>query len=432
MPPGYRGIECPVRGGRFGAITAAARGWVLVAKKQTKKKVVKRTPVKRKATGTRKKATKKAGSASRKKASTAARRPKTEKQITIRTDALKEFERHIGGGKKSIAKANRLADLDSAANPRMFLSSGSLSLDHALTPPWSKIGGIPMGRVTEIFGPAHHGKTTLLDHIFANCQRVGGVGVLIETDTKRDPHYTRAIGVNLDDLEYIEFDSWSEVHMENAMDAVISSIVFWRERAPTIPMVVGVDAIGVTPTKKEIENSVAKGTTASAAKVLRKSCRKIAGVLSGTNSALVVLNHEYTQISFGGGPSSPKSVYGGSAVELLSTVRIRLHPVKDAWIKDSQGVVLGKRVGFSIKKFKLGAAYSEGEFALLSSVGIDNVWSIFDRLVKRQLIVTNGPWSAINLDGEEIKFQGYLSLRNKCLEHPELFAKLVAAYRSTL
>lgn len=399
--------------------------------KQTKK-VVKRTPVKKKATGTRKKATKKAGSASRKKATTAARRPKTEKQITIRTDALKEYEKHIGG-KKSVAQANRLADLDSAANPRMFLSSGSLSLDHALTPPWSKVGGIPMGRVTEIFGPAHIGKTTLLDHIFASCQRIGGVAVLIETDTKRDPHYTRGIGVDLNTLEYIEFDSWSETHMENAMDAVINSIIFWRERAPTIPMVVGVDAIGVTPTKKEIENSIAKGTTASAAKVLRRSCRKIAGVLSGTNSALVVLNHEYTQISFGGfGGGAPKSVYGGNAVELLSTARIRLHPLKDSWIKDSQGVVLGKRVGFSIKKYKLGAAYSEGEFALLSSVGIDNVWSILDRLAKKQLVVTNGPWSAINLDGEEIKFQGYLSLRNKCLEHPELFPKLVAAYRSTL
>ncbi len=402
------------------------------------RKPVKRSPVKKKVAGKRtraKKKKKKAKSAPRKKkASTAARKPKAEKKITVRIDAQKELRESLKKGSKGIIDSNRMADLDFDQAPRIFLSTGSLELDRALTPTWmtGRSGGIPMGRLTEVLGPAHIGKTTLLDSIFASVQRIGGIGVLVETDTERDPVYTKAIGVDLESLEKIEFNSWDVAHMENAMDAMIDTIAFFRKRAPDIPMVVGIDALGVTPTAKEIENSISQGTTASAAKVLRRSCRKIAGVLSGTNSAMVVLNHEYQQIGFGG-PHKPNAAYGGNAVELLATVRFRLHRVKEAFIKDSAGgVIIGRKVGYDLQKFKMGHAFKAGEFVILHSVGIDNVWTILERLKAHKLVDSNGSWSAINVDGDQINFQGYVSLRNKCLEHPELFPKLEAAYRSTL
>ena len=396
-------------------------------KKTTKKAAVAGDPLRE---PVRRGARKKVGKGARSSARSKARGKVTRSPATASLKELQQkYSKDVHGS--GIAESNRLADMDVAETPRMFVSTGSLSLDRSLTPPWSKDGGIPLGRVTEIVGPAHIGKTTTLDHIFANCQRVGGVSVLIETDTKRDSYYTKKIGVNLEELNVIEFKDWADQNMENVWDQVASAVEFWRREAPDVPVIVGVDALGVTPTQDEVKKTLAQGTTASAARINRKACRKISGLVSNSNVGIVLLNHEYTSISFGG-PVKPKKVYGGEAIELLATVRLKLHPVQNGWLKDRKGVILGRVVGFDLRKFKLGPAHTEGRYAILSSVGIDNVWTVYDRLSACNYIQTAGSWSALNLGGDEVlKFQGFLGLRDKCLENPELFGRLVAAYRGT-
>ena len=155
----------------------------------------------------------------------------------------------------------------------------------------------------------------------------------------------------------------------------------------------------------------------------------MAPIITGTNIAVVILNHEYSRVGLFAG----KNVYGGQAVELLATVRLKFHPVMDGRLKNSEGVVIGNLVGYDLKKFKLGHAYRQGKFAILHGTGIDNTWTVLDRLTKLKMIVpADRSWLAVNLDGEVIKFQGFMGLRNKCLEHPDMFSKLVQVYRGTL
>lgn len=330
-----------------------------------------------------------------------------------------------------IAKINTLMDLDCVAHVRRWVSTGCLELDRALTPPAllsdGKVGGIPCGRVAEVFGPAHIGKSTLLDHIFVSVQNSDGVGILLETDAGRDANYTGRIGVDMDALQYFEFAE-DQTSIENVSDKAIQSIRWWKANSPETPVVVGFDALGVTPTTEEIKKKVSESTTASAAKVLRKMCRKIASVIVGTNISLIVLNHEYKVISFGAGVKSSKT-YGGDALPLLSAVRLKLHPVKDGWVKRSvDGAVLGRKVGYEVVKFKLGDAYKRGEFALLNGRGIDNVWTLWDTLVRGGVITVGGSWGAVNIDDEVTKFQGWMGLRAKCQESPEFFGKLINVY----
>ncbi len=183
----------------------------------------------------------------------------------------------------------------------------------------------------------------------------------------------------------------------------------------------------MTPTQEEIKKDLTEKSTASAAKIVRVLCRKVAPLLPGSNVTLIVLNHEYKAITFGGGVTANKT-YGGQGFELLSTARIKLHPVKDGWLKGPGGVVVGRTTGFDLQKWKLGNAYIGGSYSVLSSYGIDNAVTLWDTLTRAKIIEVKGSWGGVNVDGEVVKFQGWWGLREKCMENPELFSKLVEIY----
>lgn len=363
------------------------------------------------------------------------RTPKKKKGKAKKRERKPTLQQHLakfrGDVSADVATVNTLADLDCVAHVRRWVSTGCLELDRVLTPPAlhesGEIGGIPCGRVIEIFGPAHIGKSTLLDHIFSSVQKTGGAAILLETDAGRDEHYSGRIGVDTKSLQYFQF-AQDQASIEAVTDEAITAIRWWKTHAPDVPVVVGFDALGVTPTKEEIKKSVMENTTASAAKIMRKACRKLAANIAGSNVAFIVLNHEYQVISFGGGPQARKT-YGGDALPLLSAVRIKLHPVKDGWLKEADGTKLGRRVGYSVEKFKLGSAFRDGSFALLSGLGIDNTWTLWETLCKAEIITVGGSWGAVNINGEVTKFQGWNALRRICQERPEFFAQLVDVYR---
>lgn len=359
----------------------------------------------------------------------------TSKSPKIRVDPIKEYRETIQ--KDGIVEVITLADEDCLAHVKLHISTQSLELDRILNGK-----GIPTGRVTELFGPFHIGKSTVLDHIFAEVQRMGGIAALADTEGARDIKYTRAIGVDVSKLLYLEFPRRKkkkdgltvyeeQLHLENVFTKLLETIEFFSIRYPDIPIVLGLDALAGTATKDELANRLTKDEKpADAAKTLRKVCRLLPQYLGNTNIALVICNHEYTRINMGGGVGVKKETYGGDGIRHYASIRLQLHPVKDGWIKKSDGTVLGRIVGVRAVKNRLGNPYVEGQFALLSGAGINNVWNVFMKFKAAKIIVTSGSWSTLNLAGEIIKFQGWYGLFEKCQADPALFGKLVSVYQA--
>lgn len=345
----------------------------------------------------------------------------------IKRDLIKEYQAKLRqtDGKNTIIEVLTLADDDCLANVKLHISTQSLELDRLLNGK-----GIPTGRVTELYGPPHIGKSTIMDHLFAQVQKMGGVGILLDTEGARDSRYTQSIGVDLEKLQYIEF-AREALHIENVIMKIYETVEFWRDNAPDTPVVIGWDALGGTATRDELEKRLEKESrTAQAATVLRKACRQLPPKLGNTKIAVVICNHEYQTIQLGAHGKAGKETYGGAAVKHLASIRIQLHSVKDGWIKKSDGEILGRKIGVNLIKNRLGHPFGSAEIALLSGVGIDNTWAIFERLKAAGIIVISGAWAAINLDGEVIKFQGWTGLAKLCAENDTLFPRLVSVYQS--
>lgn len=342
---------------------------------------------------------------------------KREKPVRIRRDSLKEYRERIS--KDGIVEVLTLEDDDASVNVRRFFSTGSIALDRLLP------GGFPAGRITEILGPNHIGKSTLLDHVFAGSQRAGGEAVLADCETSRNRDYTARLGVDLARLQILQFDT-NKQSMENVLQSIFDTISFWASEYPDTPVVIGWDSLGGTPTNEELSKTLGDATMASAAKVMRKTCRQVLHHLAGTNIAFIVLNHFYKKVQGKGGNES----YGGEAIRLAASVRLELHPTEGQWITRADGAVVGRRVGVRLLKSRFGNSYGTTEIALLNDVGIDNTWTIYEEFKARGLMAVSGSWGAINVDGDEVKFQGWNGFQQKLAEHPELFQKLVAIFQT--
>jgi len=214
------------------------------------------------------------------------------------------------------------------------ISTGSLELDRLLG------GGIATGRVTELYGPEHVGKSTILDGIFAQVQKLGGIGVLADAEQARDATYTASLGVDVDSLRTLEFPR-GELTAEAVCNVLLDATDFFEEDFPDLPVVIGWDALGGTSTFEEINKRVGDRVVASAAKVMRELGRRLPNHLAGTNVALVICNHEYAVISRGGRPGWNET-YGGKGVRHAATHRIQLFPGQS--ITTSDGQYLGRQV----------------------------------------------------------------------------------------
>jgi len=342
----------------------------------------------------------------------------------IKKDLIKEYQEALR--EKGIVEVLTLSDDACLANVRRHISTQSLDLDKLLNGK-----GIPTGRVTELYGPPHIGKSTLLDHIFSETQKIGGVAVLLDTEGARDSKYTSSIGVDLTKLQYIEF-ARNELHIENVLMKIYETVEFWSQKAPDTPVVIGWDALGGTSTRDELEKRLERESKpAQAATVLRKAARQLPPKLGNTNIAVVIANHEYTNINMQGGGGNmalKKETYGGAAVRHLASIRIQLYNA--GYLKSGDGSVIGRRVGVNLIKNRLGSPFGSTEVALIAGVGIDNTWTVYERLKGAGIITLSGSWASINLDGELIKFQWWTGLIQKCREDSTLFPRLVSVYQT--
>jgi len=363
--------------------------------------------------------------------SRATREAKPRKRVAIKSDPLREYQAMMR--KESIARVVALSNDEAMPNIRGRISTQSLALDRALRgaqDPADWPGGVPMGRVTEIFGPPFIGKSTLLDHCFASVQRMGGVAVLIDTEVSRDRHYTERLGVDLAALQPLEFER-GEMFIENVIRAVYCSIDFWASHYPDMPVLIGWDALGGTGTEDEWSKgmqSESKLKPGAAAKAMHSATRQLAPRLGGTRIAFVILNHEYEMINTTPGRfGKRRETYGGSGVRHAGSVRIQLYSGGNQ-IKLSDGRVIGREVVAKLVKNRLGEN-SQVTVPIVGGRGCENVYTLYSDFKSVGICVTNGSWAQINLDGEILSFQGWAGLRAKCAEDPTLFDRLVAVWR---
>lgn len=359
---------------------------------------------------------------------------KTEPKVRVRVDPLKEYAEAMK--QQGIARVSYLADDEAMCNIRGRISTGSLALDRILTNPMEPEGwaGIPLGRVTEMYGPPFIGKSTLSDCIMGQCQKAGGIAILADTEVSRDRHYSNRLGVDLKKLQYLEFERGA-MYLENVMLAIYNSIDFFGQHAPDTPVIIVLDALGGTATREESEHQLAPGQKgaqpALAARVMHSAARLFPDKLRGRKIAVIILNHEYEIVGgFSGGfGGKRKETYGGSGVRHLGTNRIQLYS-SGTHIKASDGTHLGREVVAKFVKNRLGASSVEVRVPILHGVGVENVYTVYEDLKDSKVIVASGGWAAINLDGEVLKFQGWQGLKHKCLEKEDLWPKLVNVWRN--
>lgn len=290
-------------------------------------------------------AARKAKRTPRKKAASTSPKSKQAKKTRIHKDPEKEFAKSLS--EKGMVQVLRMTDDDCLLHVKDYLPTGNPALDRLLHG-----RGIPFGRITEIFGKHHIGKSTLLDHFFKMVQRAKGTGVLADTEEARDISYTQAIGVDVDKLMLLEFDR-HELTMENVLNKVLETINWWRDHYPERKVLIGWDSLGGTQTAEERDKTVERGKSpGSAASIMQLMRRKVTPALSNTNIALVILNHEYEKINMGGF-GKKRETYGGEAVRMAASIRMELHATKGQWLPDANGVIIGRKVGVKLVKSKL-------------------------------------------------------------------------------
>ncbi|MCX8108595.1 MAG: recombinase RecA [Verrucomicrobiae bacterium] len=282
------------------------------------------------------------------------------------------------------------------------IPTGALSLDLALG-----VGGIPRGRIVEIFGPESSGKTTVMLHVIANAQKAGGLAAFIDAEHALDPAYAKRLGVNLDDLLVSQPDSGEEalticetLARSNALDVIV------------------IDSVAALVPKAELEGEMGMPTMGMQARLMSQALRKLAAVLAKAKTACIFTNQirEKVGVIYG----NPETTPGGKALKFYASVRIDIRR-KDS-IKDAAGNTIGNRVKAKIVKNKLAPPFAEAEFDILFNHGINREGSILDVAIESNVVEKRGAW--LQFAGEMIG-QGREVAQRTLAEKPELAAKIV-------
>jgi recombination protein RecA len=325
-----------------------------------------------------------------------------EKQRSERLKALEltlsQIEKQFGKG--AIMRLGQDSKLDIAAIP-----TGSLALDLALG-----IGGIPRGRVVEIFGPESSGKTTLTLSLIVEAQRAGGVAAFIDAEHALDPSYARTIGVNLDDLLVSQPDT-GEQAMEIAETLVRSNAVD----------VVVIDSVAALVPRSEIEGEMGDQFVGLQARLMSQALRKLTAAIAKSKTCCVFINQlrEKIGVMFG----NPETTPGGRALKFYSSVRIDLRRIESIKVGDR---AVGNRVRAKIVKNKVAPPFRQAEFDILFDEGISKAGSLLDVGESVGTIQRQGSWLAA---GETKLGQGREAARHFLRENPKLMQQLEAQTR---
>jgi recombination protein RecA len=307
--------------------------------------------------------------------------------------ALAQIERQFGKG--SIMKMGEQTSLTIET-----ISSGSMALDLALG-----IGGLPRGRVVEIFGPESSGKSTLAMHIVAEAQRNGGICAYIDAEHAMDPTYAAAIGVDVDELLISQPDTG-----EQALEITDMLI-----RSGSID-VVAIDSVAALTPRAEIEGEMGDAHVGLQARLMSQALRKITGNLSKTKTICVFINQlrEKIGVMFG----SPETTPGGRALKFYSSVRLDIRRIES--IKDA-GEMVGSRARVKVVKNKVAPPFKQAEFDIMYGKGISREGSLLDVGVDLGIVKKSGAW--YTYEGEQLG-QGRENSKQFLNENPELMVEI--------
>ncbi len=311
-------------------------------------------------------------------------------------DRKKALETAIAQIEKAYGKGAvmRLGDHSENVNVEA-ISTGSLSLDLALG-----IGGVPKGRIVEIYGPESSGKTTLALHILASAQKNGGEAAFIDVEHALDPTYARALGVDIDNLLISQPDTG-----EQALE-ITEQLV----RSGAIDVII-VDSVAALLPRSELEGEMGDSSVGVIARLMSQALRKLTGAVSKTNTIVVFINQLREKIGVMYG--NPETTPGGRALKYFSSVRIDVRRIETLKVN---GEMVGNRTRAKIVKNKVAPPFKEAEFDIIYGEGISKVGEIIDLAVKLDIIDKAGAWFTV---GEQ-RLQGRDSVKTYLQENPEI------------
>ena len=313
--------------------------------------------------------------------------------------AIEKIEKDHGKG--SIMKLG-----DSASNMNVETTpTGSLSLDVALGQ-----GGIPKGRVVEIYGPESSGKTTVALHMIAEVQKLGGVAGFVDAEHALDPVYAKNIGVDIDNL-YISQPDFGEQALEITETMVRSGAVD----------IIVVDSVAALVPKSEIDGDMGDSHMGQHARLMSQALRKLTGIINKTGCTLIFINQlrEKIGVMFG----NPETTTGGRALKFYASVRLDVRRIETL---KNQGEMIGNRARVKVVKNKIAPPFKEAEFDIMFGKGISKEGDILDLATNCDVVQKSGSWYAY--EGEKIG-QGRETAKKFLEEHPEVMADIDAKVR---
>ncbi len=303
--------------------------------------------------------------------------------------ALAQIDKQFGKG-----SVMRLGSDERA--PIEVIPTGSIALDVALG-----IGGLPKGRIVEVYGPESSGKTTVALHAIANCQKAGGVAVFIDAEHALDPEYAKALGVDIDALLVSQPDTG-----EQALEIADTLI-----RSGSIDIIV-IDSVAALVPRAEIEGEMGDSHMGLQARLMSQALRKLTGVLNNTKTTAIFINQlrEKIGVFFG----SPETTAGGKALKFYASVRLDVRRIET--LKDGQDAV-GNRTRVKVVKNKMAPPFKQAEFDIIYGVGISREGSLLDVGVEQEILKKSGSW--YTYEAEQLG-QGKENSRNFLLDNPEI------------
>ena len=316
--------------------------------------------------------------------------------------ALQQIEKAHGKG-----AVMRLGE-HAAVNGVAMIPTGSLALDVALG-----VGGIPRGRIVEVYGPEGSGKTTVCLHVIAEAQAKGGITAFIDAEHALDPTYARALGVNIDELLVSQPDSG-----EQALE--IADLLV---RSGAIDLVV-IDSVAALVPRAEIEGEMGDSHVGLQARLMSQAMRKLAGSLSRFDTTAIFINQLREKIGIQWG--NPETTSGGRALKFYSTVRLDVRKIDN--LKDGTEVV-GSRVRAKVVKNKVAPPFRQAEFDIIYGKGISKEGSLLDVGVDTELVKKSGAW--FTYEGEQLG-QGRENARQFLAEHKDIAQELERRIREAV